>query len=255
MLPDRIIAALFAVALAFFPLIAFAQSSPIPGFPTGLFDNRAARDPATGGTGINYTFQAAPTPIAGTANPTSFSSVSIGTAASNRIVIVCVVQAANGPTTAVAVNPGSPVSLTLAGQSDAGATTASVWYGTVTSGTTATIAVTTTNPFAVAVGISVATINSSSSPGTAQGEPFNFNVDPQTTAAITVPTGGVGVGCGIAAPPGTPNVGTWMLDSSASLGTTIQDVLFHTSSTGSQAPSVTGYSFTGYGQVAVPFGP
>ena len=53
MAADRIIAALFAAALAFSPPIAFAQSSPIAGFPPGLFDNLAARSPAPSG-GASY---------------------------------------------------------------------------------------------------------------------------------------------------------------------------------------------------------
>lgn len=41
---DRILAGLLAFALAFFPALAFAQSSPLPGFPPGTFQSRAAID-------------------------------------------------------------------------------------------------------------------------------------------------------------------------------------------------------------------
>jgi hypothetical protein len=38
------LARLLALALAIFPALAFAQSSPLPGFPPGVFQNRAAID-------------------------------------------------------------------------------------------------------------------------------------------------------------------------------------------------------------------
>ena len=52
----RNIAALFAAALAFLPQTAFAQSSPIPGFPPGVFSNKAAFDPPAGGGGGSITW-------------------------------------------------------------------------------------------------------------------------------------------------------------------------------------------------------
>lgn len=47
MLADRIIAWALAISLAFLPVLASAQSSPLPGFPPGVFANRAPLSPAT----------------------------------------------------------------------------------------------------------------------------------------------------------------------------------------------------------------
>lgn len=114
-----------AGALALFPALAFAQSSPLPGFPPGVFQSRAAID-AGGGPppSASYAFQGVQVsaPLGGN---WTFSN-NIGTAAANRLIIVCV--ASQGTTTGVTVNG---VALTQAINPGGGP---SLWYGLVTSG-------------------------------------------------------------------------------------------------------------------------
>lgn len=99
--------------------------------------------PAAGGSTptVTYITSTAPTVASNTATATG---ASIGTASVDRIVIVCVYDAfANNqtPHTATIDSGGGPVSMTLAGSAQQNGSCCDIFYLLVTSGTTATIAV------------------------------------------------------------------------------------------------------------------
>lgn len=182
-----------------------------------------------------------------TGSTATFSTVSIGTASSDRIVIVGI------------VNDSQPVSsITIAGVSATQAVAighSALYYLNVTSGTTATIVVTLAgahNLIGIQVGILTGITSAPSASGT---HSYDFVVDPQTVTA-TVPTGGVGVvivntGSNASLPPipsWTNAIGDSYSHSEA--GNTIQAILAHTLTSGSQTPTLTSsnaslYSFTG----------
>lgn len=189
----------------------------------------------------------------GIANPQSFAAVNIGTASSDRIVVVAVSPNNNGPVTAVTIAGNNA---TLAVQSGAADTQdASIWYLNVPTGTTATINVTTTTGFPSLIGIVVGILTGSqatpAAPTAARAD--GFLADPQTTtSALTINTGGIGIVTLCAQTPNaTPtwNVGTQ--DQQVSSGTSLQILLGEINSTGSQTPSITGYPFAKVGIAAV----
>jgi hypothetical protein len=227
-------------------LVATAEARPGP-------DSNYNKTVSGGGSGTNYTFQSAPAIQAGTANPQAFTGVGIGTAASNRFVVVCVAESGNGPITAVTIGG---ISATKAVATNA-AQDMSIWYANVTTGTTATIDLTSTTTFPPEIGIAVATITTATpTPNTTATEAWAFNSDPQvTTSALTISSNGVGVGCGGAGVVGTPTINNGgTLDASQSVSGW-QLVMFHSSTSGSFQPSVSGYSFQGYGMSAASWGP
>ena len=149
---------------------------------------------------------ASPTAIGtgGLSSPQSFASVAIGTASSNRIVVVCFqnrkpLGSANGDLATVTIGGVGATKATGTPSTNANAT--EIWYAPVPTGTTATISVTFSSGFLDGiqpmVGIltgSATTSNSSNQ--TAAGYPAaSTNAN---TAAITVASGGVAVLCGIA---------------------------------------------------------
>lgn len=211
---------------------------------------------STGGGGsVNWTKTANPAIQAGTANPQSFTSVNIGTAASDRIVIVCAGQNSNGPINALTING---VSATKAVDSTAtGGSETSLWYLNVTSGTSATIDLTSNSAFPGFVGIAVGTINTATAtPGTTTSNPgASFRNDPQTTAAsVTVPSNGIAVLCAATTNVNaTPTYNNWNADYNIVSGTSFQLLLGNLSTTGT--PSVSGFAFSDFGVVAAPWGP
>jgi hypothetical protein len=204
---------------------------------------------AAAGGGINYTTFTPPAILA-SPNPNTFTGANIGTAAADRLVIVCVGVSGNGPVTAVTVGA---TSLTLAAQSSAGAKGVSLWAGIVATGATANITAATTTTFPPSIGIAVATINTATpTPGTSQVLTYGFGNDPQTTASVTVPGSGVAVLCGASETPASPTFNNWTSDQQVSAAGW-QINLGHISTTG--APSISGFAFAGYGIAATPWGP
>lgn len=130
------ILALFAL---FLPSIALAQWTP-PGFPPGAFQSRAPLDASGGGPVFSsYVQTDNPTPQ-GTPGSTTvtFTSVNIGTAASNRVVVIAFTSGVN---VASAVTVGG-VSMTKAIEESTTVSGLQIWYGTVTTGTTANVVLT-----------------------------------------------------------------------------------------------------------------
>jgi hypothetical protein len=158
--------------------------------------------------------------------------------------------------------------LTLAAVDNATSDSAnSLWFAPFPTGTTATITVPTTLADPNEISIVVMTINSNSGTiGTPQVLAEAFDQDPQTTPAVTVPTGGIAIltGGGLASnatetinwPAATGTTGTF--DANTSTPTTspnLTQVVGHIEIAGSQVPSITGWNFAGFGMVAVPFNP
>jgi hypothetical protein len=217
--------------------------------------------------GIN--FQVTATPAALITPPTNvFDNVSIGTPASNRVVIVAVALNQNGPVTGCAVvTSAGTTNLTLAAaDTPAGTSSSSLWFATIPAGTTATsITCPTTDPFPNEISIAVMTINSNSGTiGTPQVLALGFNQDPQVTPAVTVPTGGIAILAGTGGPSNatetinwpnsTGTTGTFDVNAVSSDGNLTQ-VVGHIEIAGSQTPSITGWNFAGFGMTVVPFNP
>lgn len=206
-------------------------------------------------TGINFQVTATP---AGLTSPgtNQWTSVNIGTPAADRVVIVGVTNNANGPVTGVTVG-GTPLTL-VADTTGGGNSGESLWYGSIPTGSTATIVAPTTLTFPNSISIVVMTINTSTpTPGASQIRARGFNADPQTTAAITVPAGGVGImfGGGVFSASPTVNWNGGVFDANYQTAANLQLVASHILTAGSQVPSVTGWNFGGFGMVAVPWGP
>ena len=171
----------------------------------------AAGNVSASSTSATATTTAAGVTFTPTANPaiqydayavstTTFSNVNIGTASSNREVVVGV-SSENSNSCVVAALTIGGVYATEATSSDGGhQNTASIWYATIPSGTTANITLGCGNlpsDFGL-VGILAGTITGASPAApTATGvHPSDFTANPQpipTSGTITVPTNGAAV--------------------------------------------------------------
>jgi hypothetical protein len=211
----------------------------------------------SGGGSVTWTTFTPPAIQAGTANPQAFTGVSIGTAASNRVVVVCVGASNNTPVTSVTIGG---VSATAAEQSGGSANAAELWYASVPSGTTATFDINLAAGFPTNIGIIVGALTTTTpTPGTGALQASTlFNNDPQeTTTAITVPSNGIGIVCGdTGTPNASPTYNNWTADQQVTIsaGTPEQWLLGHVG-TGSQTPSISGYAFSSFGIAAAPWGP
>lgn len=227
---------------------AFAQGGMAPGPGTVH---------STGGGSVNWVKTDNPAIIAGTANPQSFASVNIGTASASRYVIICAGQTSNGPASALTLNSGS-ITATLAKESGGGGTNrASIWYANVPTGTTASVDVTSTVGFPGFFGIAVGVITTATPTpaNTAAEAGGGFNNDPQvTTTSLTVPSGGIGVLCGVTnTVNGTPTYNNWTAEYNTTSTTNMQLLLGSLSASGT--PSISGYAFTDFAIAAASWGP
>lgn len=176
-------------------------------------------------------------------NTATFSSVSIGTASSDRYVIVGIVNDSQS-VSGITIGGVSATSAVATGHT-------AIYYLNVTAGTTATIVVTLAGAYNL-IGIQVGILTGIDSTPTSTGvHPYDFVVDPQTVTA-TVPTGGVGVVIvNSASSASTPQIPSWssaIADSYShdETGNTIQAILAHTLTSGSQTPALTSSSATLY---------
>lgn len=134
----------------------------------------------------------------------------------------------------------------------------SMFYASIPNGTTATINANSSTTFPGEFGVLVGTINTATpAPGTASSEyPDATRNDPQTPlSAITVASGGVGVDCFM-----SNNVAalTWASPWTQDYlipATNFQLALGHTTSSGSQTPSITGEPFFVNSQIVAPWAP
>ena len=241
MLADRIIAGLLAFALALFPSLVFAQSAVLNGFPPGTFQSRAAID-APVASSATLTYEAFATENAGT-NTAVFTSVNLGTAASNRVIAVIPMSRATAipPTTVTSVAFTVGATATLSQVSGAAANPGAgqvvltdIWYASVPSGTSATITVvwSGTNNRS---GIYVYAINTST-PTPSSGANIGTNNVMTLTQSITVPAGGVGIAGWMTQQTGNTDTFTAgaTLDNASALAGALNGVAAgHTTATGS----------------------
>ena len=184
---------------------------------------------------------------------TTFSNANIGAASSDRVVVVGVSNENFGNNTGIG-------SVTIAGNTatklgEAGA--ASLWYATITSGTTANVVVTCISAVLNQVAIDVGTITgeSSAAPNATSSYPQTITPDPQTFPSVgtsNVLTNGVAVIFAAGGNGGTP---TWTNTASpsgdfttlTSTGNTLSALLAHSYATGTQTYTLTGSVGNGYG--------
>jgi hypothetical protein len=183
------------------------------------------KKPAAGAGGsLTFTAIANPTAIGGggITSPASFSAVAIGTASSDRIVVVSVVNKM-----ATSTLPNSTVTgVTIGGVSAAQATIQrtsqhenSIWWLLVTSGTTATIAVTISSGsgWSDGVCIQVGTITGSATASvssTVTATPPFYAFTNSNAGTVTVATGGVAVISGVN--DSSPGTTSWTNTTSSS---------------------------------------
>ena len=212
-------------------------------------------------------------------NTATFSNVNIGTAASDRIVVVGVANSNGygGNDSGIASVTIGGTAATEATSSDPGQDVASLWYATIPAGTTANIIVTCKSGALFLTDILVGNITgASTSTPTATGvHSLSVNVsDPQVTpyvGSITVPEDGTAV---IFAAGGADNntTATWTNTSSASGdyydatstpdngGVALSDLLAHSYAAGSETYSVSGnvgngFAYAGFAGVAAAWAP
>ncbi len=144
----------------------------------------------------SITQTANPAGVSASSNIASYSGVSIGTAASNRIIVVLVATelAASTPSGCTIDYGGGDTAMTAGTGGNLGAVYAKTYRLLVPTGTTATIKVTysATNPTSVQNHIAVYSVldaNYTSAGG--DGSTDMDATDPLTTGAITIATGGV----------------------------------------------------------------
>lgn len=179
-------------------LLVGASQAQFNNFPPGTFNSRAALNPAGGGGGGTLTYTATAVATAwqtSVSPPATFTAVAIGTASSDRIVVVSITvdgNASNGVISGVTIGGSGAakavgIDPTVAGQG------VYIYSLLVTSGTTANIVISCSG-FPSGIGISVGNIKGSA---TATVNATN-SVGPSTVAdphslTTVVPANGVGV--------------------------------------------------------------
>jgi hypothetical protein len=215
------------------------------------------------GPGTSHSSGAAPTWLK-TDNPpvqtissgstATFLGANIGTASSNRIVVVCAATRIGGPLTGVtiATNP-----TTLAKASNVGAVNAEIWYLSVPSGATADIVLTGTAALQY-IGITVGILTGvTATPNSTALLAYGYNPDPNTTSsALTILSTGFGIVCGGSETPNaTPTFNVGTLDYERATGALWSVLSGNISASGSQTPSISGYNSAGLAIAAASWGP
>jgi hypothetical protein len=164
------LARILALALAIYPALAFAQSSPLPGFPPGVFQNRAAID--AGGSAplspVAFTYQGTTIGANSGVNAT-FGTITIGAAPSvNRRVMVVLGVGGSSPgnvpiSATFTPNSGSPITATLsiAGQDSVTNEVSALVSAVLPLGTTTALTVTFGSSIAFSPRFSVYTVGNS----------------------------------------------------------------------------------------------
>lgn len=187
----------------------------------------------------------------------TFTAASIGTASSDRIVVVGVMSENH--------NNSTIQSVTIAGgaATKIGSDTQeylSAWYRPVASGTTADIVVTgVTNLGLSLVGIQVGILTgAAATPGVPTYHQHDAVADPQEVTG-TVPSAGVGIVYVMTASPSASTAPVWSAATGDSYahseaGNTMQAIMAHTSTAGSQTPSMSGgYDYDGTSMMFIPW--
>jgi chitodextrinase len=204
----------------------------------------------------------------------TFSNVNIGTPSSDRVVVIGVVNNnVNGDSGTIGVTIGG-ITATEAAFSDTSTTSsASLWYASAPTGTSATVVVTAGGGGIAEMGILAGAINGASSvaPSATSTHPTVFDAgDPQlipTSGTITVPANGVAVifgednyyGSGSPIWTNTTSVnGDYFL--ATTTGNGAAEMMAHSYATGAQSYSVSssvnnGFAFGGFGGVVAVWKP
>jgi hypothetical protein len=206
---------------------------------------------ASGGTGIQEGI--------GFHNSVTFTGINIGTAASNRIVVLCFgANATNGPGTTATVN-GTSLTQAAIGYDGLVGNAAFLFYGNVPTGTSATIVITDPGPgnpyndVGIAVG-ALYNVTATPSGGTSNYVESSGSHGSTITysGALTVPSTGFGIACTFADNNNT-TIPTWnspMGDDINQPGTVIAIDLAHSSTAGSLTPSASSSTGAYYGAAA-----
>jgi hypothetical protein len=222
-------------------------------------DSNYDKSVAAGGGGGSPTWLKTANPAVqtvGSGNTATFSGANIGTASSDRIVVVCAATDGGGPLVSPNGVTIGGTNATLAKASNAGTKNAEIWYLNVPSGTSATIAVTGTTGLTYS-GITVGILTGvTATPTTTAAEAYGYNGDPNTTSsALTIPATGFGIVCGGSESNGTPTFNVGTLDYKTATGASWSVLSGYISTSGSQTPSISGYSYSGLGIAAASWGP
>lgn len=233
-------------------LVGVLLSAQTPGsFPPGVFLSRGALDAGSGSTPFAITYA---TPAQSTtsipAGVATFTSQNIGTADSTRIVVIAIYLKGSGSATAavtaVALSVGATCTATQATSAAQGNTHAStdLWYCAAATGTSATVAVTTTNsPQRVTIATySVTGTGAAINPSSCCGGSNSSAGSSTVTATLTPPAGGGTIGIGLANGSATTASGTNLtldLNDNSSFGTNTYAAGHNTSASGSTTYTIT----------------
>lgn len=178
-------------------LVSPAHAQPLLGFPPGVFDNTAARaGPSGGGGSVSWAetvpAMAASGPYSGTQD---WGNLSIGTASSDRIVVVSA-SVINGntvtPELSVTIDgvTMTPVSAVLPGPTAAPNDYAGMFYLNVPTGTAPDIQFVSPGGFLNGVAIEVGIIKGSTGTPTAVTLPWGSSTLSNPSLSVTVPSNG-----------------------------------------------------------------
>lgn len=190
----------------------------------------------------------------------TFEDVPIGTAASDRVVVVTVANANGGANSLTGVSiGGSAATMAVA---DSTSRYASLWYLTVAAGTTADIVVTRTSGTFSLVGIQVDVLYGAAQTGpssTATRAHAAGVPDPRTLLNVTTPAGGatvIGLEADTASAPGEWTNATGDVSSNTAEGNSMTCSCAHTVTQGTDVTvSVTGFSYAGFAAVSASWDP
>jgi hypothetical protein len=241
------LARLAAIAALIAGILLSGQMPGPAGFPPGVFSNRGAID-ASSSEAFAITYETYATTTTITGGIATFTSVAIGSADSTRVVVIGVLLKGSGSATAavsaVALTVGATCTgsqATSAAQGNTGASS-DIWYCAVASGTTATVAVTTTNsPTRASIVVysvtgTSAAINPTSCCGGSAGGTGSVS------ATLTPPSGGGTIGFGWCSGDTTTATGSNLsldLDDDTHFGANTVGAGHDTSSSGSTLYKIT----------------
>jgi hypothetical protein len=204
-------------------------------------------------------------------NRATFSNVNIGTASSNRMVVIGVANENGGDAGIASVTIGG-ILAAKATTSDPDKDFASLWYAVVPTGSRANIVVICKTGALGLTGLLVGTISgaSSAAPTATATHPRDFTADPQsipTSGTLTVPTNGAAVAFGVVESDAT-NTLSWTSASNSNGdlyvyngdGNTMSMLMAHSYTGGSASFTVSGsvgngFGFNGFAGVAAAWGP
>lgn len=226
-----------AVALALFPPLAFAQSSPIPGFPPGVFSNKAALDPAPSGGSFSLTYES--DAISSATTPTiSYGTLTWGSGCN---ALVTPVQWYNtnltDSITAITVGANTPAQISgVQVTNNNGNVTSDAWEMVAPTGTSGTASVTYSFPptFTSVIGSYCLVSAHTTATATAHNSGFGTSI----SQSIVVPSGGAALIVASANSGSTISLTNGTVDVVITTGG-VYMVFGHTTATGTVSVTVT----------------